>query len=100
MPAFSQAAWVFGAANAGALKAITRARASMETRVFIVFPPVRVVQDGSTILRPLSLRRCFPMSRLLSRVPKKRGGRRVELRPQAFSGLWPLGGRGEQHTPP
>jgi hypothetical protein len=41
MPAFSQAAWVFGAANAGALKAITRAKASMETRVFIVFPPVR-----------------------------------------------------------
>jgi hypothetical protein len=29
------------AANAGALKAITRAKASMETRVFIVFPPVR-----------------------------------------------------------
>ena len=46
MPAFSQAACVFGAANAGALKAITRAKASMETRVFIVFPPVRVVQEG------------------------------------------------------
>ena len=29
MPAFSQAAYVFGAANAGALKAITRAKASM-----------------------------------------------------------------------
>src|SRR5262245_23891601 len=86
MPALSQAAWVFGAANAGALKAITRAKASMETRVFIVFPPVSVVQDASTILRPLWLIRCFPMSRLLGGA-KKRGGRRVELRPKLFSGL-------------
>src|SRR5262245_66640495 len=86
MPAFSQAAWVFGAANAGALKAITRAKASMETRVFIVFPSVSVVQDASTILRPRWHRRCFPMSRLLGGA-KKRGGRRVELRPKLFSGL-------------
>ena len=93
MPAFSQAAWVFGAANAGALKAITRAKASMETRVFIVFPPVRVVQDGSTILRPLSLRRCFPMSRLLSRVPKKEGAGGLSSGP-SFLAACGLGGRG------
>jgi hypothetical protein len=36
----------------------------METSVFIVFPPVTLLQKGSTILRTLSLSRCFPMSRL------------------------------------
>src|SRR5262249_43994085 len=86
MPALSQAAWVFGAANAGALKAITRAKASMETRDFIVFPPVSVVQAASTIVRPVWPIRCFPMSRLAGGA-KKRGGRSVELRPKLFSGL-------------
>src|SRR5262247_4765668 len=90
MPALAQAAWVFGAANAGALKAITRAKASMETRVFIVFPPVSVVQDASTILRPLWLRRCFPMSRLLG-VPKKEGAGGLSSGP-SFLAACGLGG--------
>src|SRR5262245_19869808 len=65
-------------------------QSSKETRVFIVFPPVSVVQDASTILRPLWLRRCFPMSRLLG-VPKKEGAGGLSSGP-SFLAACGLGG--------
>src|SRR5262245_3593918 len=86
MPAFSQAAWVFGAANAGALKAITRAKASMETRVFIVFPPVtlgRINDLAAAFAQQVSATQCRDCP---NGCPKKKGAGGLSSGP-SFSGL-------------
>jgi hypothetical protein len=92
MPAFSQAAWVFGAANAGALKAITRAKASMETRVFIVFPPVtspgRINDLAAAFAQPV-----LPNVAIAPGAPKKEGAGGLSSGP-SFLAACGLGGRG------
>ena len=93
MPAFSQAAWVFGAANAGALKAITRAKASMETRVFIVLPPVRGGPGRINDLAATFAQQVLPNVAIARGMPKKEGAGGLSSGP-SFLAACGLGGRG------
>ena len=59
----------------------------METRVFIMLPPVRGGPGRINDLAATFAQQVLPNVAIARGMPKKRGGRRVELRPKLFSGL-------------